>query len=120
MNQKAIRVGIVGPCAAGKSTLVSGLKSLGIQAKHIAQEHSYVQDMWKRLTNPDLLVYLDVSYPVTLVRRKLDWSYPEYQEQLRRLNHARSSAQLIIDTDRYTAEEVLGVTLQFIQNLDIP
>ncbi len=57
-------IGVVGPCAAGKTTLVSGLRQAGYEVRHIAQEHSYVADMWKRLTNPDILIYLHVSYPL--------------------------------------------------------
>ena len=54
-------IGVVGVCASGKSTLIKGLKERGFNARHIAQEHSYVKDMWKRITNPDLLVFLDDS-----------------------------------------------------------
>jgi len=32
---------------------------------HIAQEHSYVPYMWKRITNPDLLIYLNASFEVS-------------------------------------------------------
>lgn len=65
-------IGIVGPCGAGKSSVASALKSHGYPIRHIAQEHSYVPDMWRRLTNPDILIYLDVSYENTILRRKLD------------------------------------------------
>jgi deoxyadenosine/deoxycytidine kinase len=109
-------VGIVGPCAAGKTTLVSSLRQAGIQARHIAQEHSYVSNMWKRITNPDILVYLHVSYPLTLVRRKMDWTEMEYNEQLHRLRHARESADCYLDTDLLSAQEVFDKVLEFIQD----
>jgi cytidylate kinase len=109
-----LKIGIVGPCAAGKSTLIAGLRLRGFQAKHIAQEHSYVKDMWRRLTNPDVLIYLDVSYPVSLRRRKLDWNEAEYQVQIDRLAHARQNADLIIDTDPLQPEEVVERVLRFI------
>jgi deoxyadenosine/deoxycytidine kinase len=76
--KKKVLVGVVGPCAAGKSTLIAGLKERGYQGKHIAQEHSFVPDMWQRVTRPDLLVYLDVSFPVSLQRRKLDWMEKDF------------------------------------------
>lgn len=104
--EKQPRIGVVGPCASGKSTLISGLRLRGYQVKHIAQEHSYVQDMWKRLTNPDVLIYLDVSYPNSSARRKIDWSEAEYAEQVRRLSHARANADFYLNTDDLTIEEV--------------
>src|SRR4030066_1194398 len=91
--------GVVGLWGAGKSSLVAGLKAEGFLVRHIAQEHSYVPDMWRRLTNPDILIYLDVSYENTVLRRKLDWTFEEYSDQLHRLRHARQYADLYIDTN---------------------
>src|SRR5664279_3401851 len=80
-------VGIVGVCASGKSTLISGLNERGIWTRHIAQEHSYVKNMWKRITNPDILIFLDASYDVTIERLQLNWTKAEWEEQQRRLIH---------------------------------
>jgi deoxyadenosine/deoxycytidine kinase len=113
-------IGVVGPCGAGKTSLVVGLKAKGYLVRHIAQEHSYVPDMWKRLTNPDILLYLDVSYENTIGRRKLDWTYDEYAEQLRRLSHARQHADLNIDTNSLNIEEVLNIALIFIKSTSFP
>lgn len=110
-------IGIVGPCASGKTTLTMGLKQLGYEARPIAQEHSYVPYMWQRLTKPDVLIYLSVSYPLTIERRKLDWTQNEYAEQLHRLRHARDHADLYIDTDTLTPEEVLEHALSFLQTV---
>lgn len=117
-----MRIGVVGPCAAGKTTLVQGLQALGYTCRHIAQEHSYVPDMWRRMSNPDLLIYLEVSYPLTCLRRQLDWTEAEYQEQIRRLSHARQHADLVINTDPLTPQEVLATALDFIQkrSSDLP
>ncbi|MGB8213793.1 MAG: hypothetical protein WCE68_09580 [Anaerolineales bacterium] len=109
-------IGVVGPCASGKSTLVEGLTRLGFRTRHIAQEHSYVKDMWQRLTRPDILVFLDASYPTTCRRRKLDWTVAEWQEQQNRLRHARANAHLYLDTDDLSAEQVLQAVLAFIRN----
>ena len=114
MEERPFLIGVVGPCAAGKTTLVEGLNRLGIKCRHIAQEHSYVPAMWKKITNPDVLVYLDVSYPLTITRRQLNWTPAEYQEQLYRLRDAREKADLFIQTDRLSPEEVLQVVLKFI------
>jgi cytidylate kinase len=113
-------IGVVGPCGAGKSSLVAGLKSHGYTSRHIAQEHSYVPDMWRRLTNPEILIYLDVSYENTLVRRKLDWTYQEFLEQIHRLRHARQFADLYLDTNSLTLEEVLQSVESFIESNSKP
>ncbi len=109
-------IGVVGPCGAGKSSLVDGLKPHGYQIRPIAQEHSYVPDMWKRLTNPDILIYLDVSYENTIRRRQLDWTYNEYLEELRRLRHARQHADYYLDTNPLTFEEVIQVITSYIKS----
>jgi deoxyadenosine/deoxycytidine kinase len=108
-------VGIVGPCAAGKTTLVARLNAIGYETHHIAQEHSYVPYMWERITHPDILIYLQVSYPLTLSRRNMDWTEAEYNEQLLRLRHAREHADLIIDTDRLTINQVVGIATDYLK-----
>ena len=109
-------IGVVGPCGAGKSSLVAGLQTRGYKVRHIAQEHSYVPDMWKRITNPDILIYLEVSYENTVNRRKLDWTFEEYTEQLRRLQHARQHADLALDTNPLTRAQVLDTVISFIES----
>jgi cytidylate kinase len=111
-------IGVVGPCASGKSTLITGLTRLGFRTRHIAQEHSYVKDMWQRLTNPDILVFLNVSYPITCQRRKLDWTEADWQEQQQRLSHARAHADLYLDTDKLSIEDVLNKAVEFIHHKD--
>ncbi len=113
---RCAKIGVVGPCAAGKSTLIAGLQARGYQARHIAQEHSYVRDMWKRITNPDVLIFLDVSNPVSCQRRKMDWSEAEYQVEQARLQHARQAADFYLATDRLQPEEVLASVLEFLEN----
>jgi len=112
---KSSTIGVVGPCAAGKSTLIQRLRALGYQAKHIAQEHSYVPRMWQRLSKPDILVYLDVSYPLTIQRKNLDWTVNEYLEEIHRLRHAREHAHLYINTDALSPEDVLERVLLFLK-----
>jgi hypothetical protein len=104
-------IAIVGVCASGKSTIVNKLLEHNIPCRHIAQEHSYVRDMWQRLVHPAFLICLDVSYPSTLQRKRLNWSLPEYEEQLRRINHAREHADLIIDTDIHPIDEIVDLII---------
>lgn len=113
-------LGVVGPCGSGKSTLINALKPYGIRTRHIAQEHSYVPYMWQRITNPDLLVFLDASYPETIRRRNLNWTIEEYNEQHRRLAHARQHANLYIFTDALTVEQVVSQVLDFLKQLNYP
>lgn len=110
-------IGVVGVCASGKSTLFKALSAQGYRCRHIAQEHSYVQDMWRRLTNPDILIYLEVSYEKTLERKRLNWTRAEYEVQVQRLHHARENADIRIQTDPLTPSELLATVLAEIQRL---
>lgn len=113
-------IGLVGPCASGKSTLGEKLRLAGWNVRHIAQEHSYVPSMWQKITNPDLLVFLDASYAVTCARRRLNWSEADYAEQQRRLAHARAHADLYINTDSLSPEQVLEQALLFLTEQSVP
>lgn len=114
-SHSELLIGVVGVCASGKSTLITGLTQLGYRCRHIAQEHSYVPDMWFRITNPDLLIYLEVSYETTLKRKNLNWSRTEYEIQIKRLQHARQNAQILIDTDLLTPEELISLAVTEIE-----
>jgi hypothetical protein len=110
-------IGVVGVCASGKSTLTKALSAQGYRCRHIAQEHAYVQDMWRRLTNPDILIYLEVSYEKTLERKSLNWTRPEYEVQVQRLHHARENADIRIQTDPLTPSDLLATALVEIKRL---
>ncbi len=114
-ENKRIKVGVVGPCGAGKTTLVKNLALMGWEIRHIAQEHSYIQTMWKKITNPDILIFLDASYEVTMERRKFSWTQQEYLEQQRRLNHARDHADLYLMTDGLSPEVIADKVYQFLE-----
>lgn len=116
MNPELPVIGVVGPCAAGKSTLVGKLRARGYQVRHIAQEHSYVPDMWKRIAKPDFLIYLDVTYDVSRERTGSSWSRDIYQNQVQRLVHARQNADLYIATDQRTPEQVLSIVIDSLES----
>lgn len=107
-------IGVVGPCSAGKSTLIAALREHGIGVHHIAQEHSMVQNMWLRMVNPDILIYLDVSYEVSMQRRPLDMTRKEFVEQVDRLRHAHEHADLYIQTDDLSPSEVFERVKKYI------
>ena len=117
--RKSTLIGIVGPCGAGKSTLANNLIQEGYSVRHIAQEHSYVPSMWQRITNPDILIYLDVSYKKTIARRSLNWTEGEYLEQIKRLQHARQHADLYLDTNLLDQNGVFQAALAWLQHIII-
>ena len=105
----------MGPCASGKTTLATRLQRAGYSARQIVQEHSYVAEMWKVLSMPDLLIFLDASFATCNRRKSLNWLENEYLEQRRRLRHAKEHCDLYIETDALTSEEVSQAVLRTLQ-----
>lgn len=106
-SRARLLVGVVGPCSSGKSTLARRLRAEGYRVKEIRQEHSAVPDMWLRMTNPDVLVYLDVSLEVAARREKLAKPSSWWQaERDVRLAHARVHCDCYVDTSMLTPQEV--------------
>lgn len=112
-------LGIVGPCSAGKSTLIGKLNKKGFICRHIAQEHSYVPDMWLKIVNPRVLIYLDVTYEISLQRRHLNLTSQEFEEQKMRLSHAHQNAQVYLHTDPYSPQEVFQSVMASLEDLGI-
>jgi hypothetical protein len=102
-----LRVVVVGPDAAGKSELVRRLQALGYNARSCAQEHSYVRDMWRRLSRPDFLIYLDARLETIARRRAIDWGQERLDELNARLAHARAHCDLYLPTDDLEPPEVV-------------
>ncbi len=110
-----MRTAIVGPCAAGKSTLARNLKARGYNAEDCAQEHSGVQYMWQRMARPDLLIYLDVSLQNIRQRLRVNWEQSYLDEMNRRLTHAREHADFFIDTNELTIDQVCAKAVEFLR-----
>lgn len=118
VTSKTLRIAVVGPCSCGKSTLTTALKAAGYVARHPAQEHSYVPNMWQRLTQPDLLIYLDVDYANARARRPhIDGGPQRLAEQRHRLRHAREHCDFYLDTSGLSVVEVETAVLNFLANL---
>jgi len=109
-----MRIAIVGPCGAGKTTLEANLTQLGYDARAIAQEHSGVQTMWQQITQPDILIYLDVSLENICRRLKVNWEQSYLDEMNRRLAHARAHAHFYLDTNDLTIEQVCARVVAFL------
>jgi cytidylate kinase len=119
-NSTTPKIAIVGPCGSGKSTLAQKLSKLDLDIHEIAQEHSYAPEMWKKISNPDVLIYLDVSYHSATDRKKFDWTEGEYLEQVRRLLHARNHCDIYIHTDNLTPDEILNRILKMLDVGHLP
>jgi|WetSurMetagenome_2_1015567.scaffolds.fasta_scaffold639482_2 gluconate kinase len=112
-------IAVVGVCGSGKSTLAAALRMQGYDARECSQEHSYIADMWQRISRPQVLVYLEASYAVVLTRL---YSYvtPEvYQDQLQKLAHALAHASVYVNTDDQAPEQVLEQVLTYLSHQGI-
>jgi GTPase SAR1 family protein len=112
------RVVVVGPCASGKTTLVSNLKAAGVDARVSGQEHSAVRNLWRRL-NPDVLVALDVDLDTLRERRDPAWSASLYDVQRGRLAGAFEAADVVIDTSARSEQDVMDLVLGAIATYDL-
>ena len=92
------KVMVVGPCAAGKSSLKACLSAAGVPVRTVAQEHSHVPYLWQT-GSPDVLIYLDVGLATLQRRRRQRWTHAMLDAQHRRLAHARAHAHLVVPTD---------------------
>ena len=110
-------IGVVGPCGSGKTTLVMALRGLGVAAHQIAQEHSHVADMWRRVARPARLVFLDASFATCTERKRFDWPAADYLEQQRRLEHARRECDVFIQTDGLTPQAVVEQVVRALADL---
>jgi hypothetical protein len=103
----------------GKSVLVSALRQAGYDARHVAQEHSYVPAMWQRVSRPDALIYLDANYEAIMARRpSFSFSRADLAEQNRRLAHARQHCDMYLDTSNLTPAAVQQRCLTFLADFE--
>ena len=114
------RVAVVGVCGSGKSTLVQALVGQGYDARSCAQEHSYVPDMWQRLSRPHALIYLDASETTIRARLRSSISNEEIRAQRERLAHARSHCGLYLPTDSLSAADVAMQVITWLRLQGVP
>ena len=115
MERGRTRVAIVGPCGSGKSALKEQLLAHGYSVSAVAQEHSYVPDMWERLSRPDVLIYLDVSVGSIRSRLQREWRESWLEEQNHRLRDARSRCSLYVPTDGKSQTRVASEVVAYLE-----
>jgi GTPase SAR1 family protein len=108
------KIVVVGPCAAGKSTLVTALRELGYDAHASGQEHSEIAMLWQH-SHPDVLIALEVD--ISAVRERRGGSWPEWlhDRQVRRLAAASRAADLAIDTTVLSPQTVVDRVVAYLQ-----
>lgn len=109
------RIVVVGPCAAGKTTLVDALMARGYDAYAVAQEHSIIRDLWAK-REPDVVIALDLDLEVVRRRRSPTWSADIYAKQHERLQPAFDAADLFIDTGEHDIDAALRMTLDHLES----
>ena len=114
------RIVVVGPCAAGKTTLVDALRPQGYNIRSCAQEHSGVPHLWRTFSRADVLIYLDAELPTIAARqRRTDWTPERLATQRQRLACARAHCDLYLPTDRLTRRQVAAVVEAFLRGRGI-
>lgn len=110
-------IAVVGVCASGKTTLVSGLTGLGLHAVGISQEHSFVKRLWAKLhPETDILVMLDARWETTRLRRpSIAYGPDRLEEQRQRLAYARAECNLYLPTDDLGVEQVRQTVVDWVK-----
>jgi hypothetical protein len=96
-GDQGFAVVIVGVCTSGKTTLRDALKTLGVDAYVVSQEHSSVRRMWD-LRSPQYVVCLDCDIETARRRRSVYWGEEMLRRQTERLSDARDNCDLYVDT----------------------
>jgi hypothetical protein len=107
----------VGPCAAGKSTLVAALRALGYNARVSGQEHSAIPTLWEH-SQPDVLIVLDVDIAAVRDRRGGQWPEWLHDVQVQRLDAATRAADLAIDTSGLQVQAVIDRVVAYLREQD--
>jgi hypothetical protein len=107
------RIVVVGPCAAGKSTLVAALQERGFDAHVSAQEHSAIAALWQH-THPDIVIALEVNISAVRTRRGADWPEWLHDLQVQRLHAASAAADFTIDTTDIDPESIVDRVVAFL------
>ena len=103
---------VVGVCASGKTTLFRQLEPVGIPVRPVAQEHSLVRGLFRR-RGARPLVLLTADWETVHRRRQLAWDPGFYRTEWRRLEEARHEADLVVQTDYLTPQQVAEAVVRW-------
>jgi len=109
-----VRVVLVGICGSGKSSLARGLRHLGYEVRECGQEHSDVPHMWRVISRPDVLIFLDASEDETRRRGETHYIPGFVDTERQRLADARANCDLYIMTDKLSEIAVLEIAHDFL------
>ena len=114
VSSESRKIVVVGPCAAGKSTLVTALRALGYDAHVSGQEHSEIATLWRH-SQPDVLIALDADITAVCDRRGGSWPTWLHDLQVQRLADASRAADLVIDTTTLSPQTVVDRVVMYLQ-----
>ena len=114
VSAESRKIVVVGPCAAGKSTLVAALRALGYDAHVSGQEHSEIATLWQH-SQPDVLIALDADIAAVRDRRGGSWPAWLHDLQVQRLADASRAANLAIDTTALSPQTVVDRVVAYLE-----
>lgn len=118
-NRDPRRIVVVGPCASGKSTLVSALRAKGYDARVSGQEHSAIAALWQ-MSHPDVLIALEATIGAVRSRRGDGWPEWLHDVQRTRLHQAVQAADITIDTSHLGPDDVANQVIAFLESGQTP
>jgi hypothetical protein len=65
------------------------------------------------------LIYLDVTYENSMLRRQLNLTAQEFDEQVKRLSHAYQNAHIYVDTNPLSPGEVYQAVMVSLADLSV-
>jgi hypothetical protein len=108
------RIVVIGPCASGKTSLTTRLQRLGYDARACGQEHSEIPELWRHQA-PDVLVGLRIELATLRSRRSPTWPGSIYARQLERLASGFANADLLVDSEAFDQEGVVGEVVAWLR-----
>lgn len=105
MRQRGPTIVVVGVCGSGKSLLTGKLAAAGYDARQVSQEHSLVPDLFRR-SDPDIVVMLEARDETVARRKSSGWEAVQLRAQRQRLARARENADIVLETDALSPEEL--------------
>lgn len=100
------RIVVVGVCGSGKTLLTGRLKAAGYDARPVAQEHSLVPRLFLK-SDPDFVILLEARDETVALRKSSSWKPSQLREQRERLKLAHEKADIVLETDDTTPDELL-------------